>query len=80
MTDGEELEIMKFKKTVMAAAVMFLLVGGVLLPGLFGDSSGAPLVGPDLSTFEYEEVEFIRTSTDDLLGESSAGGTDGFQT
>ncbi|MBD3852013.1 MAG: alpha/beta fold hydrolase, partial [Acidobacteria bacterium] len=40
-------------------AVMFLLVGVVLLPGLFGDSSGAPLVGPDLSTFEYEEVEFF---------------------
>jgi len=80
MTDGEELEIMRFKKTVIAVAVMFLLVGVVLLPGLFGDSSGAHLVGPDLTTFEYEEVEFIRTSTDDLLGESSAGRADGFQT
>ena len=71
---------MKFKKTVIAVVVMFLPVGLVLLPPLFGDSSGAPLVGPDLTTFEYEEVEFIRTSTDDLLGESSAGGIDGFQT
>ena len=80
MTDDEKLEIMKFKKPVIAVAVTFLLVGVVMLPGLLGDSLGAPLVGPDLTTFEYEEVEFIRTSTDDLLGESSAGGTDGFQT
>ena len=80
MTDDEELEIMKFSKPVVAVDVTFLLVGVVMLPGLLGDSLGAPLVGPDLTTFEYEEVEFIRTSTDDLLGESSAGGTDGFQT
>jgi len=71
---------MKFKKTVIAVAVMFLLLGVALLPALFGDTSRTPLVGPDLSTFEFEEVEFIRTSTDDLLGESSAGGTDRFQT
>ncbi len=71
---------MKFKKTILAAVLVFILLGVALLPAAFGDYSRAPLVGPDLSTFEYEEVEFIRTSTDDLLGESSAGGTDGFQT
>jgi len=56
---GEDLEIMKFKKTIFAAAVMFLLLGVALLPALFGDTSRAPLVGPDLSTLEYEEVEFF---------------------
>ena len=71
---------MKFSKPVVAVAVTFLLVGVVMLPGLLGDSLGAPLVGPDLTTFEYEEVEFIRTSTDDLLVESGVGGPDDPQT
>ncbi len=56
---GEDPEIMKFKKTIFAVAVMFLLLGVALLPALFGDTSRAPLVGPDLSTLEYEEVEFF---------------------
>ena len=49
---------MKFKKTILAAVLVFLLLGVALLPALFGDTSRAPLVGPDLSSFEYEEVEF----------------------
>jgi dipeptidyl aminopeptidase/acylaminoacyl peptidase len=57
-TDGEESEIMKFKKTILAMVLVFLLLGVALLPALFEDSSRAPLVGPDLSSFEYEEVEF----------------------
>ena len=49
---------MKFKKIFVAVAVMFLLLGVALLPAFFGDTSRAPLIGPDLSTFEYEEVEY----------------------
>jgi len=37
---------------------VFLLLGVTLLPALLGDTSRAPLVGPELSSFEYEEVEF----------------------
>ena len=50
---------MKFKKTFVAVAVMFFLLGVTLLPAFFGDTSRAPLIGPDLSSFEYEEVEFL---------------------
>jgi len=49
---------MKFKKTFVAVAVMFLLLGVTLLPAFFGNTSRTPLIGPDLSSFEYEEVEF----------------------
>ena len=49
---------MKFKNSVIALVVMSLPVGVALLPGLFGDSSRPPLSGPELSTIEYEEVEF----------------------
>ena len=49
---------MKFKKTIVAAVLVFLLLGVSLLPAIFGETSRAPLVGPDLSTFQYEEVEF----------------------
>ena len=52
------MEIMKFKKTTLAAVLVFLLLGVALLPSLFRGTSRAPLVGPDLSSFEYEEVEF----------------------
>ena len=71
---------MKFNKTILAGIVAFVLMGVALLPALFKDSSRAPLLGPDLESFEYEEVEFIRTSTDDLLLESGAGGPDEPQT
>jgi len=50
---------MKFKNTVIAVAVMSLLVGVALLPAISRDRSPVPLAGPDLSTLEYEEVEFF---------------------
>jgi dipeptidyl aminopeptidase/acylaminoacyl peptidase len=50
---------MKFKKTILAAVLVLLLLGVALLPTLFRGTSRAPLVGPDLSSFEYEEVEFF---------------------
>lgn len=50
---------MKFKKTILAIVSVFFLLGVTLLPALVGDTSRAPLVGPDLSSFEYEEVEFF---------------------
>jgi len=49
---------MKFKKVILAAVLVFLLLGVALLPALLGDTLRAPLVGPELSSFEYEEVEF----------------------
>jgi len=49
---------MKFKKTILTAALVFLLLGVALLPALFEDTSRTPLIGPDLSSFEFEEVEF----------------------
>jgi dienelactone hydrolase len=50
---------MKFKKTILGAALVFLILGVALLPALFRGTSRAPLVGPDLSSFEYEEVGFF---------------------
>ena len=49
---------MRFKKTILTAALVFLLLGVALLPALFEDTSRTPLIGPDLSSFEYEEAEF----------------------
>jgi dipeptidyl aminopeptidase/acylaminoacyl peptidase len=49
---------MKFKKALFAAVVLVFVAGFALLPALFGNTGRAPLVGPDISSFEYEEVEF----------------------
>jgi dipeptidyl aminopeptidase/acylaminoacyl peptidase len=49
---------MKFKKTIFAAVLVLLLVGLALLPALFRGDTRARLVGPDLSSLEYEDVEF----------------------
>ena len=48
---------MKLKRCLVAVLLVVLLFAVALLPALFRDASRVPLVGPDLSTFEYEEVE-----------------------
>ena len=50
---------MKLKKTIVAAVFVFFLLGLALLPALFRNTSGAQLAGPELSSFEYEEVGFV---------------------
>ena len=67
---------MQFKKSIFSVIAALLLLGMALLPAIFRGTSRAPLLGPDLESFEYEEVEFIRTSTDDLLVELGTGGPD----
>ena len=67
---------MKFKKTILAVIVVFVLMGVALLPALFKDRFRAPLLSPDLASFEYEEVEFVRTSTNDSLVELGTGDPD----
>jgi dipeptidyl aminopeptidase/acylaminoacyl peptidase len=49
---------MKFKKTIVGVVVVILLLGVALLPAVFGGRSSGSLEGPDLSSFEYEDVEF----------------------
>jgi dipeptidyl aminopeptidase/acylaminoacyl peptidase len=49
---------MSFKKTIVAVVVVMLIVGVVLFPAMLGGEARARLVGPDLSTFQYEDVEF----------------------
>ncbi|MCP4901395.1 MAG: alpha/beta fold hydrolase [bacterium] len=49
---------MRFKKTMVCLGGMALLIGGAVLPTAFSLNSRAPLVGPELSTLEYEEIEF----------------------
>jgi len=49
---------MKLKRLLLASIIVVILVGVALLPAMSGDRSPVPLAGPDLSNFEYEEVEF----------------------
>ncbi len=50
--------MVQFKKSIFSVPAVLLLLGLALLPAFFGDPSRGPLIGPDLSSFEYEEVEF----------------------
>lgn len=49
---------MQFKKSIFSVIAALLLLGMALLPAIFRGTSRADLVGPDLSSFKYEEVEF----------------------
>jgi len=48
----------QFKKSIFSVIAALLLLGMALLPAIFRGTSRADLVGPDLSSFKYEEVEF----------------------
>ena len=49
---------MQFKKSIFSVIAVLLLLGIALLPAIFRGTSRVGLVGPDLSSFEREEVEF----------------------
>ena len=49
---------MQFKKSIFSVIAVLLLLGMALLPAIFTGTSRAGLVGPDLSSFKYVEVEF----------------------
>ena len=49
---------MKLKRAVIGVVTIILIVAVLLLPALFKDRSRAPLVGPDLSSLKYEEIQF----------------------
>jgi dipeptidyl aminopeptidase/acylaminoacyl peptidase len=49
---------MKIKKILVASLLVVALFGVALLPAMFTGDTHAPLAGPELSSFEYEEVEF----------------------
>lgn len=46
------------KKTVIGVLCVVLLLVLTVLPALFSDGSGGPLVGPDLAELDYEEIRF----------------------
>lgn len=46
------------KKTAIGVLCVVLLFGVAVLPGLFPDGSGGPLIGPDLANLDYEEIQF----------------------
>jgi len=48
----------QFKKSIFSVIAALLLLGMALLPAIFRVTSRTDLVGPDLSSFKYEEVEF----------------------
>jgi dipeptidyl aminopeptidase/acylaminoacyl peptidase len=49
---------MKFKKLVVSLLLVLALVVAVFLPALVGSTGGASLVGPDLSSLRFREIEF----------------------
>jgi dipeptidyl aminopeptidase/acylaminoacyl peptidase len=49
---------MKFKKTLIGLAVFVVLVALALLPAMLPGNDSYGLVGPELSSLEYEEIEF----------------------
>jgi hypothetical protein len=49
---------MKLKRTAIGVATIFLIAAALLMPALFTDRSRAPLVGPDLSSLKYKEIQF----------------------
>jgi dienelactone hydrolase len=49
---------MKFKKTLIGLTVFIALVALALLPAILPGSGSYGLVGPELSSLEYEEIEF----------------------
>jgi dipeptidyl aminopeptidase/acylaminoacyl peptidase len=46
------------KKIAITLGVIILFLAALLLPALFTDKSRAPLVGPELSSLKYEEIQF----------------------
>ena len=46
------------KKIAITLGVIILFLATLLLPAVFKDRSRAPLVGPDLSSLKYEEIQF----------------------
>ncbi len=49
---------MRFKKTLFGFGAIALLLVVAALPAVFSAGSRAPLVGPELSSLEYEEIYF----------------------
>jgi dipeptidyl aminopeptidase/acylaminoacyl peptidase len=49
---------MTLKKVIKVIFGLFLLVAALLLPALSTEKSPPPLVGPELSTLDYVEVQF----------------------
>ena len=46
------------KKIAITFGVIILFLAALLLPALFKDKSSAPLVGPDLSSLKYKDIQF----------------------
>ena len=46
------------KRTIIVVVTVVFVMGVLLLPALLRDRSRAPLVGPDLSSLKYEEIQF----------------------
>jgi dipeptidyl aminopeptidase/acylaminoacyl peptidase len=55
---GDATEIMNVKKILVVSLLVTALLGVALLPAMFPGGIHTPLAGPDLSSFEYEDVEF----------------------
>jgi dipeptidyl aminopeptidase/acylaminoacyl peptidase len=49
---------MKLKRVLIAFAVIALAIVALLLPSLFDDGSRISLVGPELSSLKYKEIQF----------------------
>ncbi len=49
---------MKLKRAVIGVVTITLIAAVLLLPALFTDKSRAPLVGPDLSSLKYKDIQF----------------------
>ena len=49
---------MKLKRAVIGVVIITLIAAALLLPALFTDRSSAPLVGPDLSSLKYKDIQF----------------------
>ena len=58
IVQGGKAELLMLKKIFVASILVVFLLGMALLPALLRDRSAVPLVGPELSSFDYDEVEF----------------------
>ena len=66
---------MNFKKLILASVILvFNYCGSGTAPRSLQESAGAPLVGPDLSSFEYEEVDFENGNLSGRHALCTAGG------
>ncbi len=58
IVQGEKAEFKMLKKILVASILVVILLGIALLPALLRDRSAVHLAGSELSSFDYEDVQF----------------------